>query len=332
MSNDSDRLQVLLYGVLVYDLLEVLQRKLRSSARISRIKENAEPIELNAQMAQADVVIALKYENMPPAPRLRLLQIPGAGLDQIKFEQVPSQATVCNAYGHDVAGGEYIVMSMLAWSHELIPAHESMKAGSWHMSGRTGAPLHHELRGKTVGILGLGPIGLAAAKLAKAFGTTVIGCNRTIRERPEFLDEIFPLEHLHTFLRHCDFVAVCIALAPQTVGLIDRVAISKMKSSAVIINVARGAIIDEDALFDALKSKQIAGAVIDAWYRYPTPVDITVAPSKHPFAMLPNVIMTPHSSIWTHGMIERRWTDIAANIDALREGTALKNIVRQSGL
>jgi phosphoglycerate dehydrogenase-like enzyme len=328
MSNKKP-LEILLYGVLVFDLIETLQRKLRSPANIVRLKENTAPEILAKHMASADVVIALNYADMPPAPRLRLLQIPGAGLDQIKFNEVPAQAMICNAYGHDVAGGEYVVMSMLAWCHEFIPAHESMKAGSWRMSGRTGAPLHEELYGKTVGILGLGPIGLAAARLANAFGTTVLGCNRTVRTMPDFVDQIYPLAQLHEFLQRCDFVAVCIALTPQTAGLIDRVALSKMKSSAVIINVARGAIIDEDALFASLHNQTIAGAVIDAWYRYPTPDNLTIAPSKHPFADLPNVLMTPHSSIWTRGMIERRWTDIAANIDALNSGAKLKNIVRQ---
>lgn len=328
MSN-SKPLEIVLYGVLVFDLLETLKRKLRSPANIIRVKENVARSELAKHTAAADVVIALKYSNMPPAPTLRLLQIPGAGLDQIAFDEVPPQAIVCNAYGHDVAGGEYVVMSMLAWCHQLIPAHESMKAGSWHMSGRTGAPLHEELYAKTVGILGLGPIGLAAARLAKAFGTTVIGCNRTLRGRPEYIDEIYALDDLHKFSPRCDFVAVCIALTPQTRGLIDARAIAHMKPSAVVINVARGAIIDEDALFEALRTKQIAGAVIDAWYRYPTPEDMTIAPAKQPFSTLPNVIMTPHSSIWTRGMIERRWTDIAANIDALGEGSALKNIVRR---
>jgi phosphoglycerate dehydrogenase-like enzyme len=330
MSAKNNVPNILLYGALVYDLLEVLQRKLCTRANIFRVKENVEAAELANKMSQADVVIALRYADMPAAPRLQLLQIPGAGLDQIKFEQVPPQATICNAYGHDVAGGEYVVMSMLAWCHQLIPAHESMKAGSWHMSGRTGAPLHEELEGKTVGILGLGPIGLAAAKRAKAFGTTVIGCNRTLREKPHYLDEIYSLDRLHEFLQRCDFVAVCIALTPQTEALIDRTALAQMKPNAVIINVARGAVIDEDALYEALATKQIAGAVIDAWYRYPTPDDLTIAPSKHPFATLTNVIMTPHSSIWTRGMIERRWTDIAANIDALCDGGALKNIVRSS--
>ncbi len=329
MSEKDDVTNILLYGVLVYDLLELLKHKLRTPANISRVKENVSPVELAKKMSESDVVIALKYANMPAAPRLRLLQIPGAGLDQIKFEEVPPQATICNAYGHDVAGGEYVVMSMLAWCHQLIPAHESMKAGSWHMSGRTGAPLHEELEGKTVGILGLGPIGLAAAKRAKAFCTTVIGCNRTLRAEPGYFDEIYSLDRLHEFLRRCDFVAVCIALTPQTAGLIDRFALAQMKSDAVIINVARGTVIDEDALYDALAAKQIGGAIIDAWYRYPTPEDLTVAPSKHPFATLSNVIMTPHSSIWTRGMIERRWTDIAANIDALFDCGTLKNIIRK---
>ena len=328
MSNKNKPINILMYGALVYDLLDVLQRKLTVPANISRVKENVAADDLSAQMKDADVIIALKYSAMPPAPNLRLLQLPGAGLDQIDFANVPAQATICNAYGHDIAGGEYVVMSMLAWCHEFIAAHESMKAGSWHMSGRTGAPLHEELFGKTVGILGLGPIGLAAAQRAKAFGTTVLGCNRTVRERPEFIDEIFSLERLHEFLRRCDFVTVCIALTPQTIGLIDRTALKNMKEKAVIINVARGTVIDEDALFESLSTRQIAGAVIDAWYRYPTPDDPNVRPSKHPFESLSNVIMTPHSSIWTRGMIDRRWTGMAKNIDALVSGAPLTNVVR----
>ncbi len=329
MSNKNP-LEILLYGVLVFDLLDTLKKKLKTPASFVRLKENVTPDELAQHMLSADVVIALNYADMPPAPKLRLLQIPGAGLDQIKVSEVPAQAIICNAYGHDVAGGEYVVMSMLAWCHEFVAAHESMKAGSWRMSGRTGAPLHEELYGKTVGILGLGPIGWSAARLAKAFGTTVLGCNRTVGTKPDFVDQLYPLAQLHEFLSRCDFVAVCIALTPQTDGMIDRVALAQMKRSAVIINVARGAIVDEDALFIALRDKTIAGAVIDAWYRYPTPDNLTIAPSKHPFAELPNVLMTPHSSIWTRGMIERRWTDIAANIDALTSGAALKNVVRRS--
>ena len=321
-------LEILLYGALVYGLLDTLKSKLTTPANITRLKENTAPDVLAAHMANADVVIALKYDAMPPAPKLRLLQVPGAGLDQIQFDQVPKQATLCNAYGHDVAGGEYVVLAMLAWCHEFVPAHESLKAGSWVMSGRTGAPLHEELHGKTVGILGLGPIGLAAARLAKAFGTTVLGCNRTIREKPEFIDEIYSLAELDHFLARCDFVAVCIAQTSQTIGLINRNSFQQMKPTAAIINVARGLVIDEDALYDTLKERRIAGAIIDAWYNYPTPDNLSIPPSKHPFHELPNVLMTPHSSIWTTGMIARRWAAIANNIDQFAGGGPLTHVVR----
>ncbi|MEO6024776.1 MAG: 2-hydroxyacid dehydrogenase [Burkholderiales bacterium] len=323
-------LQILLYGVLVYDLLDTLQDKLNMPATITRLKENAPPEVLAEHLANADVVIALHYEHMPPAPKLRLLQVPGAGLDRIKFDLVPQQATICNAYGHDVAGGEYVVLAMLAWCHEFVPAHESLKAGSWVMSGRTGAPLHEELYGKTVGILGLGPIGLAAARLAKAFGTTVLGCNRTQRDKPSFVDGLYPISGLHDFLARCDFVAVCIAQTPQTIGLINRDSFQHMKPNAAIINVARGLVIDEGALYEALRDRRIAGAIIDAWYNYPTPDNLHIPPSKHPFHELPNVLMTPHSSIWTRGMIARRWTQIANNIDAYASGKALCNVVREA--
>ena len=321
-------LEILLYGALVYDLLDTLKSKLTTPANITRLKENTAPDVLAAHMANANVVIALKYDAMPPAPKLRLLQVPGAGLDQIQFDQVPKQATICNAYGHDVAGGEYVVLAMLAWCHEFVPAHESLKAGSWAMSGRTGAPLHEELHGKTIGILGLGPIGLAAARLAKAFGTTVLGCNRTIREKPEFIDEIYSLAELDHFLARCDFVAVCIAQTSQTIGLINRNSFQQMKPTAAIINVARGLVIDEDALYLALRERKIAGAIIDAWYNYPTPDNLSIPPSKHPFHELPNVLMTPHSSIWTRGMIARRWAAIANNIDQFAGGGPLANVVR----
>jgi phosphoglycerate dehydrogenase-like enzyme len=103
-----------------------------------------------------------------------------------------------------------------------------------------------------------------------------------------------------------------------------------MKRTAVIINVARGPIIDEQALYDALRDRTIGGAVIDAWSQYPSGDDLTLPPSSLPFHELPNLIMTPHSAVWTRGMIERRWSSIAANVDAIARGDvgALRNIVR----
>ena len=321
-------LNIVLYGALVHALDTTLLRKLNTPAHVVKFTESAPRADLERAFDTADVVIALSYKNMPATPRLRLLQVPGAGLDQIALDQVPTSAAVCNAYGHDVAAAEYVVMGMLAWLHQLLEAHESFRAGSWRMSGRCGAPLHHELRGKTVGILGLGPIGEKTAELVKPFGTRVIACNRSARAGNAHIDEFYPLTQLHDFLRECDFVVVSIALAPSTVDIIDQAAFEAMKSSAVIVNVARGAVINEDALYAALKERRIAGGIIDAWYKYPTPEDLTVPPSKYPFHELTNIIMTPHSSIWTDGMIDRRWDEIARNIEAIASGGKLVNVVR----
>lgn len=324
-------LKIVLYGTVVHSLDETLRNKLKARADIVKFTESAPRAVVADAFADADVIIALSYRDMPSAPRLRLLQAPGAGIDQIAFDQVPTQAAVCNAYGHDTAAAEYVVMGILAWSRELLQAHESFRSGTWRMSGRCGAPLQQELQGKTVGILGLGPIGERTAALVKPFGTRVIACNRSTRDNGAHIDRLYPLTELHEFLGECDFVVVSIALAPTTVDLIDRAAFAAMKPEAVVVNVARGAVINEDALYEALKSRRIAGAVIDAWYQYPTPDDLRVPPSKHPFHELPNIIMTPHSSIWTHGMIDRRWDEIARNIDAIATGGPLINVVRPSG-
>lgn len=324
-------LNVVLYGALVHGLEGTLRNKLGVPANITRLKEDAPQAQLAAAFAEAQVVIALSYRNMPPAPRLALLQAPGAGMDQIAVDEVPEHAAVCNAYGHEVAGAEYALLGMLAWTHQLIEAHESFRGGSWRMSGRYGAPAHEELSGKTVGVLGLGPIGMRVAKLAKQLDTVVVGCNRTLRPRPAHLDRQYPLEQLHDFLHECDFVVVSIALVPQTVDLLDHRAFAAMKRGSVLVNIARGAVVNEDALYTALKERRIAGAVIDAWYQYPPADDLQMRPSKHPFHELPNVIMTPHSSIWTRGMIERRWDQIARNIEAVAHGRPLVNVVRKAG-
>jgi lactate dehydrogenase-like 2-hydroxyacid dehydrogenase len=174
-------LKIVLNGAVVYHLRDLLQSKLATPAEIVRLAGSETPAQRDEICRDADVLVAIKNHELPLVPGLKLLQVPGAGLDQIDLARVPAQAWVCNAYGHDIASAEYIVLGMLAACHDFIEAHESFKAGSWRLSGRFGAPLHEELHGKTVGVLGLGSIGLATAKLAKAFGTTVIGLNRTPR-------------------------------------------------------------------------------------------------------------------------------------------------------
>jgi len=121
---------------------------------------------------------------------------------------------------------------------------------------------------------------------------------------------------------------IAAALAPQTERLIDARRLAKMKPSAVLINVGRGPIVEEDALYAALKEKRIRGATLDVWNAYPSKDNLSLAPSKHPFHELDNVWMTPHTAAWTTGMVERRWSEIAENLDRLARGEPLRHQLR----
>lgn len=279
-------------------------------------------------LARADIVVAEFWrDGLPPAPRLKLLQLPVAGTDRVDTAALPGGVTVCNAFGHEAAMAEYNVMAMLVWFHRYFDIAAGFRGGSWRDSGVTGGPLHRELGGHTVGIVGLGHIGRETAIRAAALGCRVVAANRTAGDPPAGVDRLFALAKLDAMLPLCDVVTLCLGLTPQTRGLIDARRLSLMKPEALLINVGRGPIVDEDALFAALRDRTIGGAALDTWYRYPTRGKPDVLPSRHPFHELPNVIMTPHCSAWTEGMARRRGADAARNIDRFVRGETLRNIV-----
>ena len=142
------------------------------------------------------------------------------------------------------------------------------------------------------------------------------------------VEEVLPMGALDTLLAQADFVLLALPLDGSTAGLIGDARIALMKSTAVIINVARGALIDERALYEACRDRRIGGAVIDTWYRYPAAGETRAAPSALPFHELDNVIMTPHGSGWTEGLLPRRCRLIAQNLDRVARGEPLQNIVR----
>jgi phosphoglycerate dehydrogenase-like enzyme len=133
-------------------------------------------------------------------------------------------------------------------------------------------------------------------------------------------------EGLEALLRGADYVAITLALTPETRGMIGARQLALMKRSAVLINVACGEVVDEDALYEALAGGTIAGAALDVWYRYPAGPGPTL-PSRRPFHELPNVLMTPHVSGWTEGMLEARAAVIAGNIARIARGEPPVNLV-----
>src|SRR5215469_5464774 len=280
-------------------------------------------------LAEAEIVVShIWKKDFPEAPRLKFLQSPAAGLDLIDVPSIRSGVTVCNVDGHEQAIAEYVLMTMLAWSHQLVDIATAFRDhSSWAGGGAGGGPLHGEILGKTVGVVGYGKIGREVAKRAAAFGCTVIAANRSpIADKGE-ASEIYPLGELDKMLPRCDIVVIAAGLGPQTRNLIDAGRLALMKPTALLVNIGRAAICDEQALYAALKDNKIGGAALDVWWRYPTPAEPLNRPSQLPFHELPNVLMTPHCSSATVEARDRRLSGVARNIDRFVRGEALRNVV-----
>jgi phosphoglycerate dehydrogenase-like enzyme len=284
-------------------------------------------------LGTADAVLSMNWSaDFPQAPKLQLLQLPGAGTDDIDFNAVPPTASVCNAYEHEIGIAEYTLAAMLEWQIGVQRMNAQMRAGRWSGSYLGGpAQTHRELYGATLGIVGYGRIGREVARRAHAFGMRVIAASRTSGPGDAWCESVKGMEHLNEVLSQADFVLSALPLDASSRGVFDARAFACMKPDAVVINVGRGATIQEQALFEACRDRRIGGAVIDTWFSYPAlkgDSAVVHRPSRFPFHELDNVVMTPHASAWTDALLERRCRVIAGNLDRVARGEPLVNLVR----
>ncbi len=324
--------RVLLVGPAVHPFKDGLEKLVRTPWACVPVGGAMTDGDLMRELATADAAIAVGFTKAAPAaPRLKLLQVPGAGYDGIELAALPNGTTLCNCFEHEAGVSEYAILAMLEWNVRLGRADADMRRGDWSRSSRFGGAPDAELAGKTVAIVGLGRIGRAVAKRAKAFDMRVIAANRTVRTGEANVDAVFGLGQLADALREADFIVLGCALTPETRGLIDARALAAMKPHAVIVNVARGPVIDEAALWQALSTRRIGGAVIDTWWRYPTIATEDTTAWPHRFDTLDNVILSAHIAGWTTGTVERRTRVMAANLDRLARGEKLDNVITVGG-
>lgn len=294
-----------------------------------RVADSADLPAFAQALSDTDAVISMAWpSHFPPAPRLRLLQLPGAGLDAIAFDHVSPTAYVCNAFEHEIGISEYVIAAMLEWSIGFRHLDRRIRVGDWTGSYLCG-PHHGELFGATVGIIGYGHIGREVARRAAPFGMRLLASGRQTAPGDGVVERIFGADQLDDLLAVSDFVVLAVPLTDQTRGFINQARLRVMKPNAVIINVARGAVINESDVFEALKARRIGGAVLDVWFNYPKQGETRgTAPWNLPFDQLDNVILTPHASGWTTGITARRNRVIADNLNRLARGEPLINVVR----
>jgi phosphoglycerate dehydrogenase-like enzyme len=261
--------------------------------------------------------------------RLRLLQTPGAGLDKVDLAALPPGVSLCQSFGHGPSIAEHVIMVTLALMRRLCHVDRSLRKGQWIAPQMDpGVGLLEPLQGKTVAILGTGEIGATVADRCRAFGMRTIGFNRAGKSTAAGFEEVWPISGLLPNMARADVLVVALPLDATTRGLIGARELKAMKTEAYLVNVARGPVVDEEALYRALLEKRLAGAAIDVWYDYPPPGTSVRAPSRFPFSDLENVIMTPHISGVAKTTFDHRVQDLLFNIEALLAGRPLRNEVR----
>jgi D-3-phosphoglycerate dehydrogenase len=246
------------------------------------------PDGLPAALADADALVvrsAVQVDDalMEHAPKLRVVGRAGVGVDNIDADAATRRGiVVMNTPGANaVAVAELTIGLMLALARKLPAANSTMHAGKWEKKSLQGA----ELRGKTLGILGLGRIGLEVAKRAKGFGLEIVGSDPFVSAAVARENNI-KLVTLDELIAGSDYITLHVGLTAQTTGVINAKTLAAMKKGVRIINCARGELIDDAALVEALKSGQVAGAALDVFAQEPA--------KNTPYAELDNVILTPH--------------------------------------
>jgi phosphoglycerate dehydrogenase-like enzyme len=281
--------------------------------------------ELPAALSAADGFFGFHFppELFATARCLRWIHSAAAGIEANLFpEMVASDVVLTNAAGlHAINIPEHAIALMCALARNIHVAQRLKAERRWDRYAAIAAGGgFRQLAGSHLAVLGAGVIGLGVTRLGRALDMQV----RVLRRRPELAvdgaEAVVGPDRLHELLGWADFVVVATPLTPDTHHLIDAAALGAMRSSAYLVNVGRGEIVDDGALVDALRSGAIAGAGLDVFAEEPLP-------PEHPYWALDNVIVTPHVSGYLPDFFARAFAIFLDNLERFRDGRPLRNVV-----
>jgi phosphoglycerate dehydrogenase-like enzyme len=299
------------------DLYRVIQEEMPPGLRPLFLEEGSRE-EIRRKLGEADAILIadapLTGEMIREAGRLKMVQHQGVGYERIDVGALAKAGVplaLCPA-GMADAVGEHTVLLILAVLKRVVAAHASMVAGQWLMWELR--PSTRDLSGRTVGLIGFGRTGRAVARRLRGFEVRLLACDPYItldeRERAEFAVALVDRE---TLLREADVVSLHVPLTEETRHLIGRAALRQMKPEAILINVSRGGVVDQDAVVEALHDRRLLGAGLDVYTPEPLP-------PGHPLTRLDNVVLTPHVAAGTIDAYRAKMRFALANIARVRRG------------
>jgi D-3-phosphoglycerate dehydrogenase len=283
--------------------------------------DGANRAELLPALASANAVLVrsatkMDAEAVAAAPNLKVIARAGVGLDNVDIPAATAaKVLVVNApTSNIVSAAELAVSLLLAVARSVVPANLALKNGQWKRSQFGGV----ELQGKTVGIIGMGKIGMLVAQRLAGFDMKFVAYDPYVKSAPSGGPEI-NMVSLDELLAASDFVTIHIPKTAETQGLIDSAALAKMKPTAFVINAARGGVLDEAALFEALTAGTIAGAGLDVYATEPC--------TDSPLFGLDNVVATPHLGASTEEAQEKAGVAVAESVVAAFAGLEVPGAV-----
>ncbi len=269
-------------------------------------------------------------EHLIASPNLRALIIPFAGLPETTRELLAdfSHLAVHNLHYNAAPVAEMVITLLLAAAKFIVPMDRALRTHDWTPRYRRNPSVL--LEGQTALILGYGAIGQRVAHLCRALDMQVMAIRRSVAPPPlDGPDEIYPLSALHDLLPQTNALIICLPHTVKTTGLVGKRELALLPSGAVLVNIGRGPIVDEAALYHALRDGTLHAAGLDVWYNYPSDEAARshTPPSAYPFHELDNVVMSPHRAGHFAKTEILRMTHLAALLNTAAEGQELPNRV-----
>ena len=310
---------VKIFKDIIGDLAEVVQSE-RTVESMLEVGGDAEIV--------ASVIVPGEY--IQGASNLLMIQTFGAGIDRVDIDAVRNRGDVivCNNHANSAEVAEFTIALLFAVAKNLIPSDRELRAGNW--IHRWGGPVPNlEIRGKNALIIGFGHIGADIARMMRPFDVKITAATRSGTSRnDDLVDQIVGIDEVKPHVEDADFVILSLPLTDESVGLVDREFLSWMKPSSILVNISRAEIVDEQALYDALKEKRIFGAGIDVWWRYPSQWRGTaIPPSDIPFHELDNIVISPHRAAYSKPVERELFLFAAKNILRFIQGETPQNII-----
>ena len=293
------------------------------------IVETSNSEELLAELPTADILLGwdrdLSPEMWNKLPKLRWVHVFSAGVESLMGPEFKKSGVILsNSRGaHGIPIAEHVMAMLLSWERNLGGYARSQAAHHWERLPS------REIYGQTLGILGLGGIGRQIAVRAQGLGLRVVGLRRSsagaaqaseAAAAGDCVEAVYGPEQLPQFLAGLDYLVISAPLTSATRGMIGAAELAVMKKDAILINIARGLIVDEAALVAALKGGKLRAALLDVFAKEPLPAD-------SPLWDMPNVLVSPHSSANSHRTVDRGMEIFLENLGRLREGKALTAVV-----